>query len=348
MGMGWRSAALWAVLLGPACRCDKVTPPPTRAAQADDGFRRGVSLGLFVDTEDRGERRRWYATFLDEIRDVGATDVSLVVVWTQADARASKLAREAGVTAPDEVLLMVMGLAAERGLRVMLMPIVNLRQRRRGEWRGTLAPVDAGAWWASYTAFIEHYADLARAGGAAVFSVGSELVSMEGPGADRWRALIRSVRGRFAGRLTYSANWDHFEPVPFWDALDVVGVTAYQTLSKKPAPTLDDLLAGWAGFRQRLRRWAGAHDHRYLFTEVGYPAHPEGAARPWDHSLRGEADPELQRRCYEALRQTWQGDKRLEGIYIWNWFGKGGPEDPGYTPRGKPAEQILRRWFTEP
>ena len=201
------------------------------------------------------------------------------------------------------------------------------------------------AWWASYGAFINHYATIGQDAGVSLLAVGSELVSMERH-KDRWTALIARVRATFRGRLTYSANWDHFEPVPFWDQLDVVGVTAYQGLSRKSDPTVDDLVAGWAAFRTKLQGWAARNDYKYLFTEVGYPSR-KGAFRPWAYGEDGPADPELQRKCYEALRLVWQDDPRLQGLYLWNWFGLGGLQDAGYTPRGKPAEQVLKAWWAD-
>jgi hypothetical protein len=303
-----------------------------------------VALGLFVQTEDPVQRRRWYATFLDEIKDVGATDVSLVVRWSQADVAASEVAPKQGVTVPDEVVVEVAALARERGLRVFLLPTLDVARRKTGQWRGIIRPLDPEAWWRSYGRFIGHYADIAKAADASLFAVGSELVSMERH-ADRWRALIADVRGRFRGRLTYSANWDHFEPIGFWDALDVVGVTAYQGLSRKDDPSVKDLVDGWRPFHTRLRAWARRLGHRYIFTEVGYPSRKGGAFRPWAYGDKGAPDVELQRRCYEALRNVWQDDKALAGLYLWNWFGRGGPDDSGYTPRGKPAEQVLRAWW---
>ncbi|MCA9546943.1 MAG: hypothetical protein KC613_21220, partial [Myxococcales bacterium] len=148
------------------------------------------------------------------------------------------------------------------------------------------------------------------------------------------------------GQLTYSANWDHFEPVPFWDLLDVVGVTAYVQLSAADAPTDAELDAGWRGFRQQLRRLALRTGKPYLLTEVGYPAHPDGAKRPWDYRPTGTPDPALQARCYRSLVRTWHADERLAGVYIWNWFGVGGPEDRGYSPRDREAAQVLRHWYS--
>ena len=311
-----------------------------------EGFRRGVSLGLFVSTEDAEARRTWYRTFLQEIKAIGATDVSLVVRWSQADIRASAIGPKPGVSVEDAVLLEVIEVARAEGLRVFLLPILHLEQMGKGEWRGRLKPGDRDAWWASYARFILHYAALGQRSGVDLLSVGSEMATMESEQA-RWRALIKSVRGVFEGELTYSANWDHFEPLQFWDALDVVGVTAYQELSKSRDPDEDDLVEGWKPFLHRLRVWARQHDHRYIFTEVGYPSNQYGAARPWDHRVRGVPDLSLQLRCYRAMHRVWHDDGRLDGLYVWNWFGAGGEEDRGYSPRGKPSRFVLEHWYRE-
>lgn len=180
-----------------------------------------------------------------------------------------------------------------------------------------------------------------------MLSVGSELLSLE-KRSERWRALIAKVRSDYDGLLTYSANWDHFEPVEFWDKLDVVGITAYQPLSERGRPDEEALIRGFAPFLARLRSWAGREGHRYLLTEVGYPSHEFAAERPWDHGASGKPDPELQLRCYRALYRVFRDDARLRGLYVWNWFGFSGLDDTGYTPRGKPAAEVLRRWYLPP
>ena len=43
--------------------------------------------------------------------------------------------------------------------------------------------------------------------------------------------MARSLLRRRRSRLLYSANWDHFDPIRFWDALDSIGVSAYCPLA---------------------------------------------------------------------------------------------------------------------
>jgi len=70
------------------------------------------------------------------------------------------------------------------------------------------------------------------------------------------------------------------------------------------------------------------------------------ASRPWDYTVRAPVDLEEQRRCYAAFVDAWRG-AALAGVYFWDWSGPGGASDAHYTPRGKPAEAVVRRWFAE-
>lgn len=344
-GLGGLAVTGWPRPVWPAGPTAGLPTPRARGA----GFRRGASLGLFIKGADAEYRRASYGAFLDEMPFAGVTDVQLVTRWQQVDVRASTLAP--GPETDDETLRWVIGAARKRGLRVFLMPIVHVRRRRPQEWRGTLAPAEPERWWAAYRHFVRHYARLGATEGVGLYAVGSELVSMERH-VDRWRALIGEVRSVFRGRLTYSANWDHFEPVQFWDALDVAGLNGYHTLVEAarpgaPPPPTDEaaLLDGWQSFVQRVRHWSRVTGKRFILTEIGYPSTPFAAARPWDHETVGRPDPQMQLRCYRAMFRAWHAEPLLAGLYIWNWFGMGGPEDTGYTPRGKPAMHVIDWWY---
>ena len=326
-----------------------IRPDPTEGMQApmkrSGEFRRGVALGLFSADPSLEARQSHYTTMLDEIVAAGATDLSLVPRWSQRDVEASTTAPREGTTVPDAELEWVITEARKRGLRLFLMPYIYVEIRERGKWRGTIDPKDSGAWWASYERFILHYAQMAQRHDAVLFSVGSELLSMETKDA-RWRALIAKVREVYTGQLTYSSNWDHFEVPTFWDAVDVVGMTAYQELSKRPDPSWWQLTEGWESFRKRPRIFLLQKQRRFVFTEIGYPSHAWAASRPWDYSGKGESDVALQARCFRAMMDVWHDDQRLAGVYIWNWFGFADHSDRGYSPRGKPSREIIAHWYT--
>ena len=48
----------------------------------------------------------------------------------------------------------------------------------------------------------------------------------------QWRAVIAAVRAEFDGTLTYAGDWTDAIYVPWWDALDLIGVDAYYQLAE--------------------------------------------------------------------------------------------------------------------
>ena len=316
-----------------------------KATERPKTWRRGVSLGLFASEKNVENNMRIYTALLDEIAAVGATDGSIVVRWKQKDIHATEIKPSEDVTSPTELLGRVIDAAHDRNLRVFLLPIIYLDERARGVWRGTIDPSDMDAWWEAYGEFILHYARIASEHQIELYSVGSELLSMEREDR-RWRELIAKVRAIYKGKLTYSANWDHFEIPTFWDALDIAGMTAYQELTRAPNPPVGELNKGWRSLKRRLDEWSARTGREYIFTEIGFPSHREGAAHPWDYTSKSIPAHELQARCFRSMFEVWEKEEKLAGLYVWNWFGFRDREDRGYTPRGKPAEDVLRHWYT--
>jgi hypothetical protein len=319
---------------------------PARAATGNPVPVRGVALGLFA--EDAG----WsYQPLLAEIARTGADHVALVVAWYQDNAASSELYEHPRYTAPSSAVATAVRDARALGLTVTLFPIVRLAAPRTAdEWRGTLQPADRAAWWQSYRTHLIALARLAGETGAAVLSVGSELSRLDGA-ADRpvWAALVAELHRIFPGRLAYSGNWDHFDKVAIYDLVDDVGVCGYFALALAGAPsTIDDLVRGWRDARMELSRFARARGRPIVFTEIGYRSIRGVAAAPWDEGAPGEVDLDEQRRCYEAFRRVWRDAPAdvYAGAYFWNWYGWGGPTSRGYTPRGKPASDELRRFFS--
>ncbi|MCB9524336.1 MAG: hypothetical protein H6702_13340 [Myxococcales bacterium] len=287
-----------------------------------------------------------FDSLVDSAAAAGAPNLSVVVQWAQRDVHATDIAPDPVHTQNDEVVRRMIRRARARGMGVMLFPILWVERRGPGAWRGTLAPLDRSAWWASYSSFILHYARMAAEERVRVFSVGSELASMERDDG-RWRALIGQVRAVFPGPLLYSANWDHYARTPFWDALDLVGITGYYRLADpgNHEPTLADMQARWALIREHLELWLERAGKRLVITELGYASLDGVASHPWDYTAGQQVDLEEQRLCFEAFASAWRGAESLAGVFFWNWWGPGGPTDTWYTPRGKPAEAVLRAWF---
>jgi hypothetical protein len=240
--------------------------------------------------------------------------------------------------------------AHEQGLKVLLKPHLWVG---RGDWCGEInpsTPERAARFFASYQSFALHYARLAQSGGADLLAIGVELCALTAHDPERWRKLIEQVRQVYAGPLVYAANWDEVARVPFWDALDYIGVQFY-------APLTDDLEAADEAMGERLSReldrlgeLAQRAHKQVLFTEVGYKSIRGTAVRPhlWPEQLRGsavEVSLPAQAQAYRVFFAGVRSRPWLAGVYIWKWF-----SDPttteedagGFSPRGKPAEAVLR------
>ncbi|MEE2756838.1 MAG: hypothetical protein VYA30_09260 [Myxococcota bacterium] len=312
------------------------------SAQANPSIH-GIALGLYYKGDVDTAR---YHEMIDEIAETGATHISIITLWSMRDIRASTITPHPLETPSDALVTQVIAHAKKRGLRVMLFPILWIETRGDGEWRGKLAPKDVPKWWISYEAFITHFARLAQKTGADIFSIGSELSSME-RFKNRWTHIAKKVRGVYSGQLIYSANWDHYEDVPFWSAVDLVGLTGYYRLTEKMDPTVADLIRSWRPIKASLLAWSKRLDKPFVFTEVGYPSLDGAAHSPWDYTTGKKLDLEEQRICYEAFRLSWQNETRLQGVFFWNWWGPKDGLNHWYTPRGKPALGEIQKWMKD-
>jgi hypothetical protein len=287
----------------------------------------------------------------EAIRDLGATQVALFPYARMPSHTEPRVDRYRGPevdwSLTDDGLLELSAMARRAGLCVLLLP--TLADFVDGHWRGEVHMSDEASWerwFTSYRAFLLHYADLAARMRAAGLSVGTELRETV-PREAQWRETIALVRQRFDGWLTYAANWDDYDRVPWWDALDFIGVQAYFELGEPER--LDQLVAAWEPIRVRMGEVSAATGRRVIFTEIGYKSHRGATAHPWKWEIEGEQDLELQRLAYEAAFSTFWRQPWFAGFYWWKWR-PGARSDPAYdrdfTPQGKPAESVIRRYYS--
>ena len=88
-----------------------------------------------------------------------------------------------------------------------------------------------------------------------------------------------------------------------------------------------------------------------FFLEVGWCSMATMASEPWDYTKDESESPtdlQLQKRLYKGFFESWYGKPELGGFSIWEWDPQGGgPTDRGYTPKGKPAEEVLKSWLAK-
>lgn len=297
-------------------------------------------------------------TSLQQLVAMGATSVTFTVTWYTSGIYSPVIFRGSNTT-DDGALLYAIGQAQALGLAVMLKPHLDSLD---GQWRAAINPGSGAAdqWFSNYTAFLDHYADIGAQRGAILLSIGAELISMSTNAAyeGRWRTLIAHERARFAGKLTYSANWggpgfaEEWSRIPFWDALDYLGLSAYFNLSDTTTPTLADLNTTWADYKVNViapfqQRWGKP----VLFTEGGYRSVNIAAKNPWDANTAGPSDVAQQALCYESFFETWGQVSWFAGGMFWYWKPDASTVNAGdtdYEVQGKPAYSTISGWLKTP
>jgi hypothetical protein len=323
----------------PAARAPLVPTPPGRTYM-------GMGMQLY-NVHDHKQR------YLDGIREIaswGASAVLFSAAGSQEHAESNAIYLERERVPSESDLIDLIDEAHRLELAVVLMPIVLFTNPRNNEWRGEIQPDDWDEWFASYLAFVNFFARIGAQQHVEVLMIGSELISTE-KFTGRWRRLIAELRKTFPGQLAYSANWDHYKAVRFWDDLDLIGMTTYHTLSDKPNPDLSSLVDAWRPIKKRILTWRQSINLPLLFTEVGWCSQDGATTAPWNYyHQKTEQATETglieQESAYEAFIATWRDEPNMAGAIWWEfkpW--SAGRSDSGYDPRGKPAMKRLKKWF---
>jgi glycosyl hydrolase family 113 len=290
---------------------------------------------------------------LEELAAIGAGWVAPVVTAYIADIGSTTIDYSSPRTPTDEDLGQVFAKAHELGLEILLKPHVDLMEEKGSDWRGTIgspfeSDEDWTSWFSAYEEMILHYARLADASGVEEFCVGVELDSTVSRERE-WRDLIERIREVYDGPLVYAANHAEPEKVGWWDAVDFIGVDAYYSLTESASPTESEVVEAWRVRANSLKELSERWDRKILITEVGYRSVDGALREPWIYHSEPPLDLLEQERGYRVLYETVFDAEWFAGVFFWDWSYDpdiGGSEDRGYTPRGKPAEEVVRAWFS--
>lgn len=323
-------------------------PPPAVASksqglesEAGAPFKAGIALGLFSRSVDYD-----YGELIDEIGEHHAGWVALFYNMYQRNGKSSSMKPLTRIRDQERIIRRSAEQAHRRGLKVLSFPVVLLRRPREDEWRGNLDPRNVDRWFRNYGEHIVRLARLAEELKIEAFCVGSELSSLELHG-NRWRDLIAQVRQVYSGEVIYSANWDHYQRMPFWNSVDAIGLSGYFELSRSTDPSLEVLTKEWTRLRKTILAWSAREQGSkpIVFTEIGYSNQDGTNMYPWDYAREAPPDPREQAMCYEAFIRAWHGQPGFGGAFFYNWFGFDSLTDTGYSPRGKPAAELIKIWY---
>lgn len=303
-----------------------------------DGPIRGFTLGL--QSKDLNYD---YEMLLKEIKATGAPWVSLSFTLYQETNDTSQINIPPAGDPFWRQLEKTSKQAKALGFKVLLFPIVLIKKPVFKQWRGTLRPLSYDDWYESYESLMTQTAQIATRTKADMLSIGSEYGSLD-RAPKRWHHVIETIKKSYKGALMYSANWDAIDNIHFQDKLDFLGLTGYFDLTEKKNPTVEELIAVWKPLKELFFEWQKQKNIPLLFSELGYTSQDGINMHPWNYTISNVLDLQEQKDCYTAFTEVWKDEEALYGVFFYEWFGKGG-NDFSYTPRGKPALEVAKKWF---
>ncbi|WP_235296932.1 glycoside hydrolase family 113 [Portibacter marinus] len=253
----------------------------------------------------------------------------------------------------DSVFIDVINSIYERDMYVMLKPHLWMRKG----WRSDIKHNSEQGWedwFESYRCNLIHYAIMAEHTGVDMLCIGTELRSSILKQPKMWSSLIDEIREIYSGKLTYAANWDaEYADIPFWSEMDFIGIQAYYPLTSQPYPELHEIQAGWKKHLRMPESFSKKYQKPVLFTEIGYRSDHIATIEPWLWNSQLDSTSiqctKTQNLAYEALfRELWHKEW-FAGMFFWQWHNTSSDrhhhENRDFTPRFKPAENTIARWY---
>jgi hypothetical protein len=211
-----------------------------------------------------------------------------------------------------------------------------------------MAPSYLPAFFRNYTAAMVRYARLAQSLDVELFAIGSEMNSLQGY-ATQWRSVAAAVNQVYAGLTTYMATAVAGYDITWWDAVDLISVSPYYSLSSLPDPSVDAMYYVWMKYYMPRLYNLSAKFHRPLFfNEIGYASVFGTAlnpARAWRDD-NNAVSQETQAKAYEALLRASQRGSWFRGLVLYHWQAVTKPVvDRMYSFNGKLAECVVAQYW---
>ncbi|MDE5891667.1 MAG: glycosyl hydrolase family 53 [Acetatifactor sp.] len=293
----------------------------------------------------------------DALMDTGINWVCLAFPINQKTYSSTEILFDYRKNVPDLELIITIGRFHDRGIKVCLKPMINSDD---GVWRAlidfpdqTMQEEDTywAKWFASYQAFLTHYAVLAQYTGCEMFCLGCEMLGTERK-EEYWRQTIAMVREVYRGLLVYNTNHGKEEAAKWYDAIDYVGTSAYYPVESAPGGSLAEMQENWRRIAGNLGALSQRLGKKIIFMEIGCRSALGCAQIPWDFVHREfPASQEEQARFYESCLSVMSGQEWFEGVFWWDWgthiyhTREEAERDKGFNIYRKQAEDVVRKWY---
>lgn len=240
----------------------------------------------------------------------------------------------------------------KKGIKIMLKPQIWVS---KGQFTGFIKMMKEEDWKTletSYSSFILGYARIAQESNFEILCIGTELENFIDARPAYWNQLIKDVKKVYKGKLTYAANWNEYERTTFWDDIDYIGIDAYFPVDDKQTPTLEATKKGWQKHKIDMKSYSEKHNKPILFTEFGYRSIDFAGRAPWTvDRIDKQVNLDAQAILTQALFEEFWHEDWFAGGFVWKWFHShdkvGGADDNRFTPQNKPAENVIRKFYSK-
>ena len=293
-----------------------------------------------------------------EAKKAGVNTVVFIYEWCQKDQNASSMR-----SCPNTPSGASLRLAIHHAQALSLKTVVAIHQEaQNGVWRGKFCPQNRPQWFVNEQSMLIHVGQIAQVTHASEYIVGAEmpcltLDSHDSANSSQWRSLIGHVRSVYSGLVSYTAQRDsnldsysEIDKIDYWDALDVIGASAYYPMKVTSPVTVQKLQDQWEAIDQRSYGPLAQTWHKpIVMTEVGFRSVSGAHEDPYDWQRAGMLDLQEQARDYEAVLRFVRSSSNVMGVHLWEWNPDplaGGSKDKSYSPQGKPAQSVMHKFMT--
>jgi hypothetical protein len=252
---------------------------------------------------------------LDYVVGLGANSVGITFPIYTDGARPSKVYVKDGNTPTPSDLRRVTALAKQRGLRVMLRPIIDETNISTvpDAWRGSIKPPDVDAWFTSYSKAMVPFLKAAQAERADMFVFATEMDSLV-KYDKQWRTALTAAAKVYRGRLSYGDNWGSWQTGRPGVPKAEPGLDAYPQLELTDGATVPEITTAWAKWLQKRPKELS----RTVIQEIGIASTPGAYEQPavWARENQNLL-PQIQVNWFAgacaAAKQL-----KMPGLYFWS------------------------------
>lgn len=280
---------------------------------------------------------------MTELAALGVDEVSLVVFLWQASPGDVNVVLGSDAKLP--AVAQAIRAARAAGLRVVVKPHVWIP----GHWAGEVRPAnesDMALWFANYERILLEIADVAEREGATRLVVATELRAL----VDRpeWPGFAARAAERFHGEIEWVADGlETAERFRHWNQFVSISLSLYPAQEKNEDSWRPALERARARLDELSQRW----QRPVRIAEIGVRSVDLALLAPWEspEQRRAPVNLAVQSRAYGDVLDVFSGE--VASLNFWCWYtdpSLGGRRDSDFTPRGKPAANVLKKRLRAP